>query len=68
MTNTSTTRRPAPAERPTSTYAGDGLECIRNLDPSTPKQRLLDVAAWHERRSGKRSAMIARALREAAGR
>lgn len=53
--------RPAP-------YTGDGMECVRNVDPATPRQRLLDVAAWHDRRSGKRSVMIAWALREAAGR
>lgn len=66
--NTNNTRRaPAPAYRPASTYTGDGMECIKNM-PQLPKQRLLDVAAWHDRRSGKRSVMIARALREAAGR
>jgi hypothetical protein len=60
--------RPAIAYRPAPTpYTGDGMECVQNL-AGIPKQRLLDVAAWHDRRSGKRSVMIARALREAAGR
>jgi hypothetical protein len=62
MTST-TSRRPIPY-RPTP-YTGDGLECIRNLPP-LPRQRLLDVADWHDKRSGKRSVLIARALREAA--
>lgn len=57
-----------PAYRPIPTpYTGDGLECVKNL-AGIPKERLLDVAKWHDRRPGKRSVMIARALREAAGR
>lgn len=63
----STNRKTIPAYRPASTYTGDGLECVRNL-VGIPTARLLAVAAWHDKRGGRRSATIARALREAAGR
>ena len=56
-----TTYRPSP-------YSGDGLECIANLDRTVGRQRLLDVAAWHEspHRRAVRHGIIARTLREAA--
>lgn len=67
MNTTTTARRPLPYRPAPTPYTGDGLECVQNLS-GISKERLLDVAKWHDRRSGKRSVMIARALREAAGR
>lgn len=67
------TRRPArasndnrPAYRP-APYAGDGMECVRNIDPATPRQRLLDVAAWHAKFPWPRNKAIAAYLRGLAG-
>lgn len=52
--------RPAP-------YAGDGMECVRNIDQATPRQRLLDVAAWHAKFPWPRNKAIAAYLRGLAG-
>jgi len=60
------TRAPAAAYRP-APYTGDGMECVRNIDPATPRQRLLDVAAWHAKFPWPRNKAIASYLRGLAG-
>lgn len=59
-TTSPTAYRPAP-------YTGDGMECVRNIDTATPRQRLLDVAAWHAKFPWPRNKAIAAYLRGLVG-
>lgn len=67
-TNNKPRRAPPPtAYRSAHVYTGDGMECVRNIDPATPRKRLLDVAAWHAKFPWPRNKAIAAYLRGLAG-